>query len=42
MSKLLPGDGAEADKPDIAKIDQVNNLAGCADSSELEDICSFF
>ena len=42
MRKLLPGGGAEADEPDIANINQVNNQASGADSSELEDICSFF
>jgi hypothetical protein len=42
MSKLLPGGGAEADEPDIANIDQVNQQANGDDSSELEDICSFF
>ena len=42
MSKLLPGGGAEADEPDIANIDQVSNQASGTDSSELEDICSFF
>ena len=42
MSKLLPGGGAEADEPDIANIDQVNQQTDGDDSSELEDICSFF
>ena len=34
--------GAEADEPDIANIDQVNQQTDGDDSSELEDICSFF
>ena len=42
IGKLLPWGGAEADEPDIANIDQVNNQASCSDSSELEGISSFF
>ena len=42
IGKLLPGGGAEADEPDIANIDEINNQAGCGRLTESEDICSFF